>query len=553
MARANATNPNGRKQIRTIFSQYQKKKMLEFAERVGWKLQKRDDELISDFCSKIGVKKRLLKVWMHDNENTFATADILPNYLIHEILSCLNIKESTKMSILSKTWLQAWSTLPNLKFICKYSIDSKIIDAILERYRVNKIPIDKFEFSYCLEYRSRDVFPLIDKWLGIALQNGVKHLLYNGNCTLNPSIYKRTYTLIPSYPLPIYTILASEALRELVLTDFDLMSVSLSDGVASCHSLRMLSLSRVSLDENMLQTLLNSCPLLVALILEYCPGLKKIELLNLQKIKSASIRAKINQRVKVKAPTLEHNLKSLDLSYVRISNGFLPHLLSKSQFLERLKLVNVPRLEGFYICRSESLEVLYIRDCEGIWEIDAPNLVSLDYNGDQAPELKIAKEPRQLKHSKIILHCSSSLNAVWFCKLRKFLSNSTSWSQVSLNFYEYNEINMNDLQLHHRIAIPQVDVLNVDIMWQSRKCPTLVDALLWSCRPRRLNLQSTSEMSTCFIDCLMYMKNYKPLHSQLKEVQIYKLDDKRGLEIGSGKLGVTTLTKKEKVYFLLDW
>nr|XP_009800645.1 PREDICTED: putative F-box/LRR-repeat protein At5g41840 [Nicotiana sylvestris] len=368
MARANATNPNGRKQIRTIFSQYQKKKMLEFAERVGWKLQKRDDELISDFCSKIGVKKRLLKVWMHDNENTFATADILPNYLIHEILSCLNIKESTKMSILSKTWLQAWSTLPNLKFICKYSIDSKIIDAILERYRVNKIPIDKFEFSYCLEYRSRDVFPLIDKWLGIALQNGVKHLLYNGNCTLNPSIYKRTYTLIPSYPLPIYTILASEALRELVLTDFDLMSVSLSDGVASCHSLRMLSLSRVSLDENMLQTLLNSCPLLVALILEYCPGLKKIELLNLQKIKSASIRAKINQRVKVKAPTLEHV--------------------------------------------SESLEVLYIRDCEGIWEIDAPNLVSLDYNGDQAPELKIAKEPRQLKHSKIILHCSSSLNAI---------------------------------------------------------------------------------------------------------------------------------------------
>ncbi|OIT33258.1 hypothetical protein A4A49_52654 [Nicotiana attenuata] len=386
------------------------------------------------------------------------------------------------MSILSKTWLQAWSTLPNLKFICNYSIDSKIIDAILERYMDNKIPIDKFEFSYGLEHGSREVFPLIDKWLDIALHNGVKHLLYKGTCSLSPSIYKRIDTLNPSYPLPIFTILASETLRELVLTDSDLMSVSLSNGVANSHSLRKLSLSRVSLDENMLHNLLNSCPLLVGLVLEYCPGLKMIELLNLQKIKSLSIWAKINQRVIVQAPTLEHmsyfgylseeldvviecqNLKSLDLSYVMISNGFLPQLVSKSQFLERLKLVNLPRLEGFYICRSKSLEVLYIRDCEGIWEIDAPNLVSLDYNGDQAPELKIAKEARQLKHSKIILHCSSSLNAVWFCKLRKFLSNSTSWSQVSLNFYECNDINISDLQLHHRIAIPQVDVLNVDIM-----------------------------------------------------------------------------------------
>ncbi|OIT33257.1 hypothetical protein A4A49_52653 [Nicotiana attenuata] len=86
--------------------------MLEFAERVGWKLQKRDEELISDFCSKIGVK------------NGF-----------------LSIKESIKMSILSKTWLQAWSTLPNLKFI---ESDSP----------------------------SREVFPLIDRWLGIALQDG---------------------------------------------------------------------------------------------------------------------------------------------------------------------------------------------------------------------------------------------------------------------------------------------------------------------------------------------------------------------------------------------
>lgn len=31
--------------------------MFEFAQRVGWELQKRDEELINDFCSNIGVKK----------------------------------------------------------------------------------------------------------------------------------------------------------------------------------------------------------------------------------------------------------------------------------------------------------------------------------------------------------------------------------------------------------------------------------------------------------------------------------------------------------------
>ncbi|KAG5573427.1 hypothetical protein H5410_063193 [Solanum commersonii] len=41
----------------------------------------------------------------------------------------------------------------------------------------------------------------------------------------------------------------------------------------------------------MLQTLLNSCPLIVSFVLKHCWGLKNIELLNLQKIKSISITA----------------------------------------------------------------------------------------------------------------------------------------------------------------------------------------------------------------------------------------------------------------------
>nr|XP_016453074.1 PREDICTED: FBD-associated F-box protein At3g52670-like isoform X1 [Nicotiana tabacum]XP_016453075.1 PREDICTED: FBD-associated F-box protein At3g52670-like isoform X1 [Nicotiana tabacum]XP_016453076.1 PREDICTED: FBD-associated F-box protein At3g52670-like isoform X1 [Nicotiana tabacum]XP_016453077.1 PREDICTED: FBD-associated F-box protein At3g52670-like isoform X1 [Nicotiana tabacum]XP_016453078.1 PREDICTED: FBD-associated F-box protein At3g52670-like isoform X1 [Nicotiana tabacum]XP_0164530 len=483
------------------------------------------------------------------------TADILPECLIQKILSYCSFKRAAKMSILSKTWLQAWLTLPNLKFRARYYKDVEITDTILERYRDNNIPIDTFEFLNCLESYSREVFfPPIGKWLDIALQNGVKDI-----------VYEDPRRLVRSYPLPIFKILAAKSLRELVMEGCDLMlRGSLSGGVTNCISLRKLSLSYVRLDNNMLQTLLNSCPLIDTFILEYCPGLEKIELLNLQKIKSVSIKTRGNQRVKIQAPTLERlfccgaleespmldvveyqNLKSLELSGMNISDGFLQHLFSRSQSLESLILDNVCKgLERFKICGSQSLRILQIKDREDkVGEIDASNLVSLEYMGDQIPKLKIAKESSQLKRSHIRLDfwSGNNLNASWFRKLRIFLLSSISWSQVSLYFHKCNEINMKDLRLHHRVATPQVNVLNVYI--KSRKgLPTFVDALLWSCHPRKLMLTSTVEMVTCFTDRLMYMKNSKPLYSQLKDVKAYKFDCK-----------YEALTEKKKVYFLLDW
>ncbi|XP_019157013.1 PREDICTED: zinc-finger homeodomain protein 9-like [Ipomoea nil] len=61
---------SGRKRFRTKFTQDQKHKMLEFADKVGWKIQKRDEELINQFCSQVGVERGVLKVWMHNNKNT---------------------------------------------------------------------------------------------------------------------------------------------------------------------------------------------------------------------------------------------------------------------------------------------------------------------------------------------------------------------------------------------------------------------------------------------------------------------------------------------------
>ncbi|KAH0661214.1 hypothetical protein KY284_026145 [Solanum tuberosum] len=181
------------------------------------------------------------------------------------------------MSILSKTWLQAWSTLPDLEFcLHRGKCNIKIVDTIMERYRDGKVPIERFELSRRSSYDPHKVLPPIpiDNCLDIALQNGVKHLVLD--CTL-----------------------------------------SLASGVVNQNSLRKLSLSHVKLDKNMFETLLNSCPLIDTLIFVHCIGLETV-------------------------------------------------------YLRKIK--------------SVYLKVLKIRDSEGMWEIDAPNLVSFEYTGKQIPE-----------------------------------------------------------------------------------------------------------------------------------------------------------------------
>ncbi|KAG5011362.1 hypothetical protein AAZX31_07G252800 [Glycine max] len=61
-----------KKRFRTKFSQEQKDKMLNFAEKVGWKIQKQEESVVQQFCQEIGVKRRVLKVWMHNNKHNLA-------------------------------------------------------------------------------------------------------------------------------------------------------------------------------------------------------------------------------------------------------------------------------------------------------------------------------------------------------------------------------------------------------------------------------------------------------------------------------------------------
>lgn len=58
------------KRFRTKFSQEQKDRMMEFAERIGWRIQRQFEDEVEQFCAEVGVKRQVFKVWMHNNKNS---------------------------------------------------------------------------------------------------------------------------------------------------------------------------------------------------------------------------------------------------------------------------------------------------------------------------------------------------------------------------------------------------------------------------------------------------------------------------------------------------
>ncbi|KAK4731878.1 hypothetical protein R3W88_024866 [Solanum pinnatisectum] len=212
-------------------------------------------------------------------------------------------------------------------------------------------------------------------------------------------------------------------------------------------------------------------------------------------------------------------------------------LLNSCPFIASFIVENCSGMKVLKI-KSDSLKVLKIHQyCE--CDIDAPNLVSLDYRGGEIPELNIARESSLLKNSKIIFSC-----------LPIFSSLNTHGFIISICLFKCDEINMADLQMDHIGSTGWVDVLNLNMLMMSQiiECPTFVDALLWSCHPGRLNLISIDiETVTCLIDRLMCRKN----SDQLNDIKAFDVKN-QSLQLGSEELA-KRITEGEQLYFILDW
>ncbi|XP_059316119.1 zinc-finger homeodomain protein 1-like [Lycium ferocissimum] len=82
MCNPNNNNINGtslKKRFRTRFSQEHKDKMLELAEKLGWRIQRQDEGAVQQLCNEIGIKRHVFKVWMHNNKYTLGKKLLNPN------------------------------------------------------------------------------------------------------------------------------------------------------------------------------------------------------------------------------------------------------------------------------------------------------------------------------------------------------------------------------------------------------------------------------------------------------------------------------------------
>ncbi|XP_057772042.1 F-box/LRR-repeat protein At3g26922-like [Salvia miltiorrhiza] len=95
----------------------------------------------------------------------------LPDSLILEILSLLDIKDVVRTSLLSKGWKNLWSTIPCL-CLDFFEQTPSVISSVLSQWKGPKIL--KFSFSF---RRFFDPCSVIDSWLLFAIEKQVEELL----------------------------------------------------------------------------------------------------------------------------------------------------------------------------------------------------------------------------------------------------------------------------------------------------------------------------------------------------------------------------------------
>ncbi|GJV81669.1 F-box/LRR-repeat protein [Tanacetum coccineum] len=97
-------------------------------------------------------KKRIKLVYPRDLE-------AVPPELLHHIQSLLPLKEAARTSLLSKAWLNTWSTIPALRFrefvnlpdMIQQMMYRNLVNRTLLRYLHDNIPITRFKLQMSVD------------------------------------------------------------------------------------------------------------------------------------------------------------------------------------------------------------------------------------------------------------------------------------------------------------------------------------------------------------------------------------------------------------------
>ncbi|CAH1428830.1 unnamed protein product [Lactuca virosa] len=203
--------------------------------------------------------------------------------LMQNIQSQLTVKEAAQTSVLSKSWLHAWSTFPNLRFDVGRGKSMKLVDVerTLIRYHHDNTPIKRFDLKIDIE--NQESASQAEKWIGdVTTKTCLKEI------SLSLLLWGASFRLPDE-------ILASGNLTKIRVSAPRIhpnsIWMTMTKPVIKCvSSLRELHLEGVSISEEALHHILSSCCLLEKIeLLHSCEGFKTIKIKNLPRLYELNI------------------------------------------------------------------------------------------------------------------------------------------------------------------------------------------------------------------------------------------------------------------------
>ncbi|KAH9767698.1 F-box protein [Citrus sinensis] len=410
----------------------------------------------------------------------------LPTFIIHHIMSYLSAKEIARTSILSKRWYLFCISFPILEFDQCYFLGKAITLMDISDEKKFMAFVEASLFRFCkLRFRMQELrlfqsfldvkgsAPLLDKWIGLAVDNGIKDLVL----MVHNMTQEDTVCILPQ------TIFSAKSMATLSLFGCRMEQPSDTTTIR-LDSLKKLTLENVYINDQMFQKLTNECPSLEDFEISACWGLKNLCVSKAHKLKKLAIYTfyKDIGIVEIVVPSLQQQLM---LTSVWFMDEEFDRFISKFPLLEDL-LLRFCRLPEKVKISSNQLKNLHFNSCENLKAIDTdtPNLLSFTF---------------------------SNLDMHWYLRLKKFLGVAKQIENLKLSL-ETCEVSFNLDELSGcSPSLPlQVGTLELYANVPLSDYETLLDGVFQICYPRTLRVSTMFEEDKKLIEvyisaCIIYV------------------------------------------------
>uniref|UniRef100_A0A7N0UZG6 F-box domain-containing protein n=1 Tax=Kalanchoe fedtschenkoi TaxID=63787 RepID=A0A7N0UZG6_KALFE len=424
---------------------------------------------------------------------------LLPEPLLHKILSYLTAKDAARCCVLSKRWKELRDSCPVAEFDQRYFVRSSnavfqnFVDKFFERRLEQKCDIQIFKLA--VASADSKLAPHIDRWLDIAVKHNVREI----------AVHMQERQVRAPYRMPT-SVLSAKTLNAITLHRCRL---EVPDGI-NLPYLTKLCLKHIKLTSQSLQKLISSCPLIESLSLISCKGLVNLEVSNLDRLNRVEVHfCKGIQKVEIVSSTLESfwyygytfpqicainllgcpSLKKLTLEDPFMNDLSFESLIFNFPYLEHLVLSKCNAMTELKISQTQ-LKSLILRGCKNLVKvgIHAPQLVSFEYNGGGSM-LFSSLNPSSLRKAKLTFEAVESgflSRCLFVAMLHIFLSNFDHSSGLKLVMRHKKKVAI--YQHWNNISLPKLQNMRFEVIKPSTKLEDLLEHLLGTYHPEILSL-----------------------------------------------------------------